>query len=94
MVRHIVIWKIKDTTSKDDLLDLKNKSEALKNIPGVVDLKFIVDAMDSSTHDICLNGLYESKEALDNYQVNPIHKEFGSHLKPLVCERIAFDYNE
>lgn len=93
MVRHIVIWKIKDTTTREDLVDLKKRSEALKSIPGVISLDFEIDPIEGSTHNMCLNAVYESKEALDTYKTHPVHVEFGTHLRPLVCERVAFDYN-
>lgn len=94
MVRHIVIWKVKEGVSKESLIDLKKRSEALKDIKGVVDLSFSIEPVDGSTHDMCLNALYNTKEDLDAYKIDPVHVEFGTHLRPLVCERVAFDYNE
>lgn len=93
MVRHIVVWKIKDTTTREDLIDLKKRSEALKDIPGVIELEFEIDPVEGSNAEICLNALYATKADLDAYKVNPIHVEFGTHLRPLVAERSAFDYN-
>lgn len=93
MVRHIVIWKIKETTTREDLLDLKKRSEALRDIPGLVSLEFEIDPVEGSNAQICLNAVYNTKEDLDSYKVHPIHVEFGTHLRPLVADRSAFDYN-
>lgn len=93
MVRHIVVWKTKDTTTKEDLQDLKRRSEALKEIPGVIEIEFEINPLEGSNSQICLNALYATKKDLDDYKVNPIHVEFGTHLRPLVSDRSAFDYN-
>ncbi len=92
MIRHIVLWKLKDGVSKEDLNKLKEMSENLKKLDGVVSLDFIIDPLETSTRDLCLHSVFKSKEALDAYQVSPVHLEFGAFLKTLVCERIAYDY--
>lgn len=92
MIRHIVMWKSGENTSKQDLDNLVKLSKNLHEIPGVVELKFIVNSLSSSTHNIMLDATLLSEVDLANYQINPIHKEFGSHLKPLVKERVCIDY--
>lgn len=92
MIRHIVMWKSKETTTKTDLDNLLNLSKNLKEIPGVLNLEFIVNALSSSTHNIMLNAVFNTLEELAAYQVNPIHVDFGSHLKPLVYDRVCIDY--
>lgn len=92
MVRHIVIWKALETTTREDLENLKKLSETLLEIKGVVSLDFVIDGIAKTTHDIVLNATYNSLSDLENYQVDPIHVEFGRHLRPLVKERVCFDY--
>ncbi len=93
MLRHIVIWAIKDTTTQQDLEMLKRESETLKDIPTLKSLEFVIDPIEKgTTHDMMLVGVYENEEDLEAYKVHPIHVAFGQKLRPLVKERVAFDY--
>lgn len=92
MIRHIVIWKIKDTTKKEDMLFLKEESKKLNEIDCVVSLDFIVNPLNTSSHDMMLDAIYNSVEDLEKYRVHPIHVEFGKKLRPLVSERVSYDY--
>ncbi len=92
MIRHIVIWKVKEGVSRKELEDLKELSETLKKINGVKELDFVIDKLDGTTHDICLNVVYNNESELKAYKDDPIHVEFGKHLRPLVSERVAYNY--
>ncbi len=35
---------------------------------------------------------FESKEALNSYQVNPIHKEVASYIKSVATNAVVVDY--
>lgn len=93
MVRHIVIWKKKEDTTREQLEMLLRESETLKSIEGVISLEFSIDPLNEVNQDIVLNALYTDKNALDNYVTHPIHVEFGKKLRPLVAEKNSFDYN-
>ncbi len=92
MLRHIVIWKIKDDTTQENLEMLKRESETLKEINGVISLEFVINPLSTSSHDMMLCALYNSKEDLEKYRVDPIHVLFGQKLRPLVKERVSYDY--
>ncbi|MGM9971363.1 MAG: Dabb family protein [Anaeroplasmataceae bacterium] len=92
MLRHIVIWKIKDDTTLEQLQMLKEESESLKAITHVIDLEFVINPLSTSSHDMMLNATYEDASKLEAYRVDPIHVEFGKKLRPLVKERVSFDY--
>lgn len=92
MLKHIVIWKIKEDTTKEQVEMLKKESETLKEIPGVISLNFIINPLSSSSHDMMLEAVYENVEGLESYRVHPIHVAFGKILRPLVSQRVSFDY--
>ena len=92
MIRLIVICKLKKKKKMEDVLKLKELSNTLKDIKSVVEVDFLVNPSKGSTHQMCLISIHNSIEDLEAYAIDPIHVEFGSHLKPLVCERICFNY--
>jgi len=92
MIRHIVIWKLKEDAKMEDVLKLKELSNTLKDIKSVVDVEFLVNPSKGSTHQMCLISVHNTIEDLEAYAVDPVHVEFGSHLKPLVCERVCYNY--
>ena len=98
MVKHIVIWKLKETASGNDKATnarlAKEKLEALNGkIPGLLKLEVGIDFLHSeSSGDIALYSELESKEALAVYQEHPLHKEAGTFIREIVCGRTTADF--
>ncbi len=93
MIRHIVLWDLKDNIDKELVIKLKEESNKLNSIPYVKSLEFNITPLKSDNYKMMLNATFDSLEDLDLYQTNPIHVEFGKNLKELVKSRVAFDYN-
>jgi hypothetical protein len=96
MVRHVVFWNYDEKISNDERIGsskkIKSDLEALGSVvDGVVSIEVCIDALDSSNVDIMLDSLFESKEALINYQNHPEHKKVGEFVKVLMCSRKCFD---
>jgi len=98
MLRHIVTWNYKDGFSEDEnkenALKIKQGLEALEDIDGVVEIKVYINALSSSNKDIVLNSLFESEEALAEYQVHPEHKKMGAFIGSVTQNRACIDYYE
>ena len=98
MLRHIVTWNYKDRFSEDEnkenALKIKQGLEALEDIDGVVEIKVYINALSSSNKDIVLNSLFESEEALAEYQVHPEHKKMGAFIGSVTQNRACIDYYE
>lgn len=92
MIKHIVIWKLKENVSQDEILNLKELSKTLEKIKTVVDIKFNVSPADGSTHELCLESIHNNMDDLNSYSIDPVHLAFGKELKKLVSERICFNY--
>lgn len=98
MVKHIVMWKLKDKaegrTKEENSRKIKEALEALNGeIDGLLKMEVGIDiSKNESCADIVLYSEFTSKKALDEYQVNPKHEA----VKPLVgkctCERRMVDY--
>jgi hypothetical protein len=98
MVKHIVLWKLKEFAEGASKLEnarkIKLLLEAMKGkIPGM--LKLEVGLNFESTEyasDISLYTEFESRKALDDYQEHPLHK-LAKEFIPLVrTERRVIDY--
>lgn len=101
MVRHIVFWKFgeqfNEEENKQNAIIIKESLEALKDIiPGVVKLTVITDPLPSGSGDadIILDSLFESIDALNNYQTHPEHVKAGSFIRSCLKDRKCIDYNE
>lgn len=98
MLRHIVIFTLKDfdEVEKDSIkIKIKDMLEGLKGIiPGIVKLNVITELLPMTDGDVVLDSLFESEEALENYQIHPEHKKVGEYIGTVRKERICIDYYE
>ena len=98
MVRHIIVWTLKDEYSDSEKeqikAGIKEGLEGLKGkIPGLVEIKVNTDKLASSSGDAMLDSLFENEEALKNYSSNPLHVEVANtKVRPYVKIRSSFDY--
>ena len=93
MVKHIILWKLKENTYEAKL-EIKNSLESLVGkVPGLISAEVIIDNLDSSTVDCMLITTLSSIEDLKAYANNPLHLDIINNvIKPKIETRIAFDY--
>ncbi len=98
MVKHVILWKLKDELEGDEKQAVK---EAIKDgleglagkIPGMVDIKVVINGLDTSTADIMLDSSFESAEALKNYSVHPEHVTVADgKVRPYTKVRSCLDF--
>lgn len=98
MIKHIVMWKLKDLVNEDSkeenaikikamLESLKDKIDVIKEIE--VGINF--ESSDSA-YDIVLNSTFESIEDLDAYQVHEEHIKVATFVRSVVDTRAVVDY--
>ena len=98
MVRHVIVWTLKDEytdAQKDDIkTGIKEGLEGLKGkVPGIVEIHVNTDKLPSSSGDVMLDSVFESPEALKNYSSHPAHVEVANgKVRPFVKIRSSFDY--
>ena len=98
MVKHMIIWNLKDEFSADEKAkikaEMKESLEALKGVvPGLVDIKVYIDPLASSNGDVMLDSTLESEEALKGYAVHPVHVEVANtKVRPFTASRSCMDY--
>jgi len=99
MVKHIVVWKLKDELAAEQrehvLRQIKQGFEALHGvIPGLTHIEIGVDfSKGSDSADIVLYSEFVSREALDGYQNYPGHLAMVPLVRELRVERRVVDYH-
>lgn len=99
MVKHIVMWNFIPEMSAEEKKAAGEKMKALLEpikelVDGALDIRVVINDMESSNRDIALIGTYESEEALKAYQVHPAHVEAGKYVRSVTCNRSCLDYEE
>ena len=98
MVKHVILWTLKDEFSEDEKANIKagikEGLESLKGkIPGLVEIKVNINGLSSSTADLMLDSLFENEEALKGYAVHPEHvKVADGKVRPYTKLRSCLDY--
>ena len=92
MVKHIVLYKLKEGVDKDEAVRLiASCLESLAGkIPGLIHME-IRKAFNGM--DYALYSEFESREALKNYSADPLHLEAKAHFHHLLNTRVAADYD-
>jgi len=91
MVKHIVMWKLRD---KADAAAIKTQLEALDGrIPGLLHIEVGIDFLASEqSADLVLVAELESRDALEAYQQHPAHQAVVPLVKAAAVARTVVDY--
>ncbi len=90
MLKHIVIWPIKEETTAEQKAEIKVRLEGLTEI--IPELKVMEIGMDDAAGTMSLYSEFDSNEGLVIYQAHPAHQEVVGFVKPLVAGREVCDY--
>ena len=96
MVKHIILWKLKDEIADKASVKagIKAGLEGLKGVvPGLVDIVVNAKGLSSSTADVMLDSTFESETALKAYAVHPAHVEVANRdVRPYTQTRLCLDF--
>lgn len=98
MIKHIVMWKLKnqalDKSKMENAKKMKDLLEGLDGqIKGMLTIEVGININDSNAaYDIALYSEFSDMDALNGYQVNPKHLEVGEFISLIRDERIVIDY--
>lgn len=99
MIKHIVLWKLKDQAHGNDkatnALRIRELLEGLRGrIPGLLKVEVGIDFVHAETSaDVALYSEMTDRAALDAYQVHPLHQAVAGFIKEACAERRAVDYD-
>ncbi|AJS59471.1 Dabb family protein [Paenibacillus sp. IHBB 10380] len=93
MIKHIVLFKLKDSSleSIDKTVNILRNMQG--KIPELLSLEVGVDVVRSErAYDIALVTEVESLETLDAYQIHPVHQQVILHMNEAKEHSISVDY--
>ncbi len=95
MVKHIILWTLKDMSDSQKELVKKGIKEGLEGkIPGLVDIKVNTQGrLESSTADLMLDSTFDSAQALKDYSKHPEHVAVAdTKVRPFTASRACLDF--
>lgn len=98
MVKHVILWTLKDEYSGAEMekikAEMKTALEGLAGkIPGLVEIKVNVEGLSSSNADVMLDSTFINEEALKEYAVHPQHVAVADTMvRPYTATRTCMDY--
>jgi hypothetical protein len=100
MVRHIVMWRLKDRAHGNDRAVnarlFKEKLEALAGrISGLLAIEAGIDfSCTPASFDVVLYSEFTDRQALERYQTHPEHEAVKAFIVEAAAERVVVDYEE
>lgn len=97
MVKHIVMWKLKDEAHGNNKANnaklIKEKLEDLNGkIESLLKAEVGIDFLGGGNFDVVLYSEVSSREALDSYQQHPLHQAVLPFIREAVVDRKAVDF--
>ncbi len=99
-IQHTVVFWLKDHGNIEQQARIIKAAKDLTRIPGVVGVKVgtvlpsdrpVVD----SSYDVAMVFSFVSKQALNDYEVHPLHKKAVEEvIKPIVSKIVVYDFVE
>ena len=91
MVRHIVMYMFKEGVDKKEAIGVIDRalSPLVGQIPGLrhLEVRLTFEGM-----DYALYSEFDSREALENYAVHPLHVAAKDQFSHFIASRVAADY--
>lgn len=97
MVKHIILWTLKDMPAEEKAAVKQGIKEGLEGllgtIEGLTEIRVQTEGLPTSNADLMLDSTFESVEALKNYAVHPAHVEVAdTKVRPYTQQRSCLDY--
>lgn len=98
MVKHMILWQLKDELSAEEKAavkaGIKAGLEALAGkIPGLLEIKVQTEGLASSNADVMLDSSFEDEAALKGYAVHPEHVAVADgKVRPYTKTRLCLDF--
>lgn len=96
MIKHVILWKLKDGIADKSSVKagIKSGLEGLKGVvPGLVDIVVRTEGLASSNADVMLDSAFASEDALKGYARNPAHVEVAdTKVRPFAETRLCLDF--
>lgn len=98
MVKHVILWKLKEELTAEEKVSvkagIKEGLEGLQGqIPGLKEIYVYTEGLASSNVDLMLDSLFEDEASLKGYAVHPAHVAVADgKVRPYTAVRSCLDF--
>lgn len=98
MVKHMIIWTLKDTLTAEEKATVKQGiKEGLEGlagkIPGLLDIRVQTEGLPGSNANLLLDSTFADEASLKGYAVHPEHVAVADgRVRPYTAVRSCIDY--
>ena len=98
MVKHVILWQLKDELSTEQKAEVKAGIKAgleglAGKIPGLTEIKVQIEGLASSNVDVMLDSSFEDEDSLKAYSIHPDHVAVADgKVRPYTKTRACMDY--
>lgn len=98
MVRHIILWTLKEELTDQEKAAVKAEIKAgleglAGKIPGLLEIKVHTEGLPSSNVDLMLDSSFADEAALKGYAVHPAHVAVAEgKVRPYTAVRNCMDF--
>lgn len=98
MVKHVILWKLRDDLSESDKKSVKSGIKSgleglVGKVPGLLEVHVRTEGLASSNADVMLDCTLDSAESLKGYAIHPAHLEVANtKVRPFTQTRLCMDY--
>ncbi len=97
MIKHIVLLKIKETQTSEEIHNLFEKISALQDkIPGIMEYSSGAYSSPEGLNHGYTHGFimtFKSAESRDSYLKNPEHEKVKEEILTMIDDALAFDFD-
>ena len=98
MIKHVILWKLKDGFSEAEKAQIRSGIKAgleslAGQIPGLVSIDVEIGGTSGSTADAMLDSVFADQAALKAYSSHPAHVAVAdSKVRPFVQTRLCLNF--
>ena len=98
MVKHIILWQLKDELTAAEKAEVKANIKAgleglAGQIPGLLEVHVNINGLPSSNADLMLDTTFTDADALKGYSVHPAHVAVADgKVRPYTKTRTCLDF--
>lgn len=98
MVKHMILWQLKDELSEEEKSVIKAEMKAgleglAGKIPGLLEVKVQIDGLASSNAEVMLDTTFTDEAALKAYATHPEHVAVADgKVRPYTKTRLCLDF--
>ena len=99
MVRHVILWTLKEFGEEEKKEIKKNAKERLEGlygkVPSLRKIEVHIDPLPSSNCDMMLETVFDDEQGLKDYAVHPAHVAVANEfVRPYTASRVCLDFEE